>query len=184
MVEDKLIREGVFKMRNRDASYYIEHLNMEQHPEGGHFARSYYSDEKMNNFWNKTRNLYTTIYFCLKSGEVPIYTDFNQTNCGFSMMEVHSRSTSFSLMVNIQAHKLGLNLIKGKSHKSSFQKERYSVRQLIKESFSLVGCMVSPGFDFEDFELFTQEELLNYILNIEEIIKKMAYQKIVGRTHL
>ncbi|HLG28359.1 MAG TPA: hypothetical protein VI423_11280 [Paenisporosarcina sp.] len=35
-------------MQNRNATYYIEHLNMEPHPEGGHYARSFYSDIKMN----------------------------------------------------------------------------------------------------------------------------------------
>lgn len=77
MVEDRFKREGVINMQNRDAAYYIEHLNMEQHPEGGHFARSFYSDEKMNTSGNTVRNLYTTIYFCLKSEEVSINVNTN-----------------------------------------------------------------------------------------------------------
>ena len=79
-------------MTKRNATYYIEHLNMEAHPEGGHYTRSFYSDEKMVTSDSKTRNLYTTIYFCLKVAKYLTYTDFNRTNCGFSMMEVHSLS--------------------------------------------------------------------------------------------
>ena len=44
-----------------------------------------------------------------------------------------------------------------------------------KDGFSLVSCMVSPGFDYHDFELFTQKELLKDYPNHSGIIKKLAY---------
>jgi hypothetical protein len=47
-----------------------------------------------------------------------------------------------------------------------------------KDTYSLVGCMVSPGFDFQDFELFTQAELLEKYPQHEAIIKKLAYEEI------
>ena len=47
-----------------------------------------------------------------------------------------------------------------------------------KNSFGLVGCMVAPGFDFVDFELFTQQELLGKYPQHEAVIKKMAYDQI------
>jgi uncharacterized protein len=34
----------------------------------------------------------------------------------------------------------------------------------------LVSCVVSPGFDFKDFELFSHEQLLKDFPNEEEII--------------
>ena len=185
MVEDRFIREGVFNMQNRDAAYYIEHLNMEQHPEGGHFARSYYSDEKMNTSENKIRNLYTTIYFCLNCEEVSHLHRLQSDELWF----FHDGS---SLTVHVilpngeyKAHQLGLNFEKGETPQVLVPKGAIfgsSVDQ--DESFSLVGCMVSPGFDFEDFELFTQEELLTLYPQHKEIIEKMAFQKIVGQTHL
>jgi len=36
--------------------------------------------------------------------------------------------------------------------------------------------MVSPGFDFKDFELFTQAELLLDYPDHQEIIEKLAYE--------
>ncbi len=42
------------------------------------------------------------------------------------------------------------------------------------EGFSLVGCMVSPGFEFEDFKLFTRKELLDKYPQHESIIKKLT----------
>ena len=41
-------------------------------------------------------------------------------------------------------------------------------------TFSLVGCMVSPGFDFLDFELFSQDDLLEEYPNHSEIVRKMT----------
>ncbi len=43
-----------------------------------------------------------------------------------------------------------------------------------KSGFSLVGCMVSPGFTFEDFELFSQQDLLVMYPQHQDIIKKLS----------
>ena len=43
-----------------------------------------------------------------------------------------------------------------------------------ENGFSLVGCMVSFGFNFNDFELFKKEELLNKYPNHKKIITKLT----------
>ena len=45
-----------------------------------------------------------------------------------------------------------------------------------KDTCSLVGCMVSPGFEFRDFELFKQAELLQKYPQHKDIIMKLAYK--------
>ncbi|WP_428637194.1 cupin domain-containing protein, partial [Shewanella sp.] len=40
--------------------------------------------------------------------------------------------------------------------------------------FSLVGCMVSPGFTFEDFELFERQTLLNAYPQHRQIIERLT----------
>ena len=42
------------------------------------------------------------------------------------------------------------------------------------DSFALIGCMVSPGFDFNDFELFAQETLLEKYPQHQEIIDRLT----------
>jgi uncharacterized protein len=37
-----------------------------------------------------------------------------------------------------------------------------------------LGCMVSPGFDFNDFELFSREALLKEYPQHEDIIKRLT----------
>ncbi|EDQ00215.1 hypothetical protein KT99_04862 [Shewanella benthica KT99] len=43
-----------------------------------------------------------------------------------------------------------------------------------QSGFSLVGCMVSPGFTFDDFELFSQESLLAEYPQHEEVIRRLS----------
>ncbi|NJJ06384.1 cupin, partial [Lactobacillus jensenii] len=44
----------------------------------------------------------------------------------------------------------------------------------------LVSCMVAPGFDYEDFELFSQAELIKQYPEQKRIIMDMAYKEIRG----
>ncbi len=39
------------------------------------------------------------------------------------------------------------------------------------EGYSLVGCMCQPGFEYEHFELLTQEYLIRQYPQYESIIK-------------
>ena len=43
-----------------------------------------------------------------------------------------------------------------------------------ENSFSLVSCVVAPGFDFRDFELFSTESLLELFPKELEIIEKLS----------
>lgn len=40
--------------------------------------------------------------------------------------------------------------------------------------YSLVGCMVSFGFQFEDFELFNREELVKAYPSHQSIIERLT----------
>ena len=42
------------------------------------------------------------------------------------------------------------------------------------ESFTLVGCVVAPGFDFADFELLDPEQLLLTHPEHEAVIKSLT----------
>jgi len=43
-----------------------------------------------------------------------------------------------------------------------------------QDGFSLVGCMVSPGFTFDDFELFSQQTLLAQYPQHSDIIQLLS----------
>jgi uncharacterized protein len=73
--------------------------------------------------------------------------------------------------------KLGLNLDNGEVPQALVPKNSiFGSSVMDKDTFSLVGCMVSPGFEFQDFEMFTQAELLSKYPRYKEVIMKLAYE--------
>ncbi|MFY9901535.1 MAG: cupin domain-containing protein, partial [Trichococcus sp.] len=46
------------------------------------------------------------------------------------------------------------------------------------EDYSLVSCMVSPGFDYRDFELLPFDALLKVYPDSGDILEKLAYKKL------
>lgn len=161
----------------KSADYYIEKLALEPHPEGGYYKSSFTADESIEAF-GTTRKLYTNIYFLLKSGEVSHFHRLKSDEVWY----YHGGS---SLIIHIidedgdyRELKLGLNLEAGEQPQAIVRKNSIFGSSVIEEdSFSLVGCMVSPGFDFADFELFNQQELLIQYPQHAKIIQRLAYEK-------
>ena len=162
----------------KDANYFIDKLGLEQHPEGGYYKSTFSSEEEIDAF-GATRNLFTNIYFLLKSGDVSHFHRLKSDEVwyyhGGSPLTVHV----IDAFGNYQEMKLGLDIENGERPQAVVPKNTIFGSSVIEEdTFSLVGCMVSPGFNFEDFELFTQGELIAKYPQHEEIIRKLAYEKL------
>lgn len=162
----------------KEADYFIGKLQLEQHPEGGYYKSTYVANEEMNAF-DTQRKLYTNIYFLLKSGEVSHFHRLKSDEVWY----YHAGSSLTIHVIDEEGYyeelKLGLDLDAGERPQAIVRKNSIfgsSVNDL--NTFSLVGCMVSPGFDFEDFELFTQDTLLEHYPQHETIIRKLAYENL------
>jgi len=163
---------------HKDANYYIQHLNLEPHPEGGYFKSTYASMETLDTSGG-TRNQYTSIYFLLGEGDVSHFHRLKSDELwyfhGGSSLIVHVIDEEG----NYVEHQLGLDIENGESPQVLVPRNSIFGSSVVDNgAFSLVGCMVSPGFDFEDFELFTQSELLEKYPEHEQIIRMMAYEKL------
>lgn len=163
---------------NRDANYFIDKLGLEQHPEGGYYKNTFSSAEEIGAF-GTTRKLFTNIYFLLKSGDVSHFHRLKSDEVwyyhGGSPLSVHV----IDELGNYQEMKLGLDIENGEQPQVIVQKNTIFGSSVVEEdTFSLVGCMVSPGFEFQDFELFTQAELMSTYPQHAQIIKKLAYEKL------
>lgn len=76
-----------------------------------------------------------------------------------------------------QAVQLGKDLVQGQQ--LSFSVPAGTIfGSTVATGFALVSCVVTPGFEFEDFELFTQAELLNDYPQHSEIIQHLAYREL------
>ena len=158
------------------AQYFIENLHLEEHPEGGFYTSTFRSDHNLA-VHNVERPLYTSIYFLLRSQDLSHLHRLKSDEIWY----YHAGSSLTVHMIypdgTYEAKKLGLNLDAGEVPQIAVPKNTIFGSSVDDEdTFSLVGCMVAPGFDFADFELFTQEELLADYPQHEAIIRKMAYK--------
>lgn len=149
----------------------IEKLNLIEHPEGGYYSETYRSEINLK---DKNRQLMTSIYFLLTSENVSKFHRIKSDEIWFfhegSSLIVHTLSGKGHLQ-----NKVGLNLIQGEVPQFLVEKDTVFGSSVSEEnSYSLVSCVVSPGFDFEDFELFTFEQLILEFPEQKKIIKQLT----------
>lgn len=167
-------------MKNFSADFWIKHLKLTKHPEGGYFKEVYRSNEIINikglpTRYQSYRNFSTSIYFLIKSDE---FSAFHRI---LSDETWHFYSGSPLRIYLLGTGKTAKELILGDDPEQSqfFQftipKGWWFAAQPIQpDTFSLVGCTVSPGFDFEDFELAKKENLIKLYPKNIQLIEKMC----------
>lgn len=149
---------------------YIKALNMQKHVEGGYYAQSYVSKTD----YDKTRALWSSIYFMLCEGEV---SHFHRLTAD-EMWYYHAGESLTIYMIapdgELTTAQLGLDVDAGEVPQFLVPKGCIFGSAMNQAGFSLVGCMVSPGFTFDDFELFSQEYLLETYPEHETLIKRLS----------
>ncbi len=149
----------------------IEKLELLPHPEGGFYKETYRSNETIA---SGNRQLMTSIYFLLTSNNVSKFHRIKSDEIWF----FHSGSPLIVHVLDEKGHTenlVGLDIQKGELPQFMVPKNTIfgsSVRG--ENSYSLVSCVVAPGFDFADFELFTKEDLLPLFPLQEEIIAQLT----------
>lgn len=156
------------------AAYWKEQLQLESHPEGGSFASSFAASSSIKTE-RGYRPLFSSIYFLLTAGEV---SHFHQLESD-ELWYYHDGAALIVHMITVngdyRAVKLGLNLENGERPQVLVSAGTiFGSSMNIDEEYSLVGCMVSPGFDFKDFQLFTEQYLLSLHPQHAVIIKLMT----------
>jgi predicted cupin superfamily sugar epimerase len=157
---------------NNKIQEIINHFDMLPHPEGGFYKETYRSSELC---LNGTRNLKTVIYFLLRSEDVSHFHRIKSDE----MWYYHSGSPLIVHSIDDQGiykeQKVGINFSEGEIPQYLVPKNTiFGSTVLEKDSYSLVSCSVSPGFDFEDFELFKQSDLLEQFPLHHKIISKLT----------
>lgn len=144
-------------------------LGMQEHPEGGFFKEVFRSEDEIP---GTKRNYMTSIYFLLVDDNVSHFHRIQADECWYyhegSPLEVHEISpsgmhTKTVLGLNLSASEQPFTVVKGKTIFGSHVKDF--------KGYTLVSCAVAPGFDFEDFELFSRSELVKSYPHHHEIIR-------------
>ncbi|MEJ8553387.1 cupin domain-containing protein [Tepidibacter sp. Z1-5] len=148
------------------ADYFIKKLNMNSHPEGGFYKETFVSEETITdndldvNF-KGSRKLWSSIYFLLRDGEVSNFHRLKSDEMWYYQAGSPLTIYMISPEGELTEEKLGLDIENGEKPQVLVRKNYIFGSAMNNHGYALVGCMVSPGFQFEDFELFEREYLLN-----------------------
>lgn len=147
------------------ANYFIKNLQLEPHPEGGYFSSSHASDQNImpsniNYMQNGQRQLWTSIYFLLRYGEVSKLHRLKSDELWYFHSGMPLTIYMISPQGQLYIEKLGINIPGGEKPQVLVPRNYIFGAIIDTQGYSLVGCMVSPGFDYKDFELLNRDDLL------------------------
>ena len=150
----------------------VTKFNLQAHPEGGFYSETYRSDQLTA---SQDRNLVTCIYFLLTSENVSNFHRIKSDEMWFfhegSSLTVHTLDPQNGHL----QHAVGNEIQKGQTPQLVVPKNTIFGSSVTDEnSYSFVSCVVAPGFDFNDFELFTRDVLLEEYPESESIIRQLT----------
>ena len=169
---------------NKDANFWIAHLGLNKHPEGGWFKEVFRSDEILSKKslparYTSFRAISTSIYYLLKGDE---HSSFHRLKSdeiwhfyGGAPVNVYIISPLGKLTIN----SCGPFAEEGNVFQLLIPKGSWFAAKVTDlSSYTLLGCTVAPGFDFEDFELGKREELIKRFPQHTEVIKMFTNNQV------
>lgn len=141
------------RAEDMDAAGVIRLLGLEPHPEGGCF-RETFRDPATD---SAGRSAGTAIYYLLRAGEISHWHRVDAAEIWHyhagAPMELKISADGEAVVV----HRLGTNLLAGERPQAVVPKGEWQSAQCLADAdslgWTLVGCTVSPGFDFAGFEM-------------------------------
>jgi uncharacterized protein len=163
----------------RNAQYWIKHLNLIRHPEGGYFKEVYRSKENISDNclpqrFSSERAFSTSIYYLLEKGD---FSAFHKIKSDELWHFYDGDPISIYVIdedCNLTTYKLGLSPENDILPQVSIFANQWFASESMGE-YSLVGCTVSPGFDFSDFEIADRDTLKNSYSKHAKIIEKFTH---------
>lgn len=150
----------------KTAEWWIDHLKLTPHPEGGYFREVYRSDlrlpqNRLPAGFGGDRAASTAIYYLLRQGD---FSAFHRIRSD-EVWHHYEGETLEIFSIDAQG-KLKIDRL-GKGGEGSVPLvvipagTWFAARPADEAVFVLAGCTVAPGFDFEDFEMGSLNQLLS-----------------------
>jgi uncharacterized protein len=160
------------------AQYWINKLQLLKHPEGGYYREVYRSNDfvhkkNLPDRYSSFRSFSTSIYFLLESSE---FSSFHRLKSDEIWHFYEGSAISIMIIFpdgGFRKTVLGINPEENQVYQAVIpQGCWFAAHVKDSDSFSLVGCTVSPGFDFEDFEIGRKNILISLYPKYTRIIKQ------------
>jgi len=165
-----------------DFQYWIDKLELTRHPEGGYFRETYRADETIDENclperFTKSRSLATAIYFLLTIDE---FSAFHRMKSD----ETWHFYSGYPLKLHILTPQEGYytkmlgNNLKPPSFQETVPAGAWLAAEVVgnkeQNAYTLVGCTVAPGFEFEDFELADKKDLISQFPQHRDLIESFT----------
>ncbi|RFZ84095.1 cupin domain-containing protein [Mucilaginibacter terrenus] len=147
-------------MPETEALYWIEHLNMQPHPEGGFYKEVFRSHQQVTRAGStEVRQACTSIYYLLEGAD---FSGFHRIQSD----EVWYFHKGVPLVVHVlteDGRHLPMELSDLPSGNLSLVVPAglwFAAEIPSKTAYTLVSCAVAPGFEFSEFEMADKATML------------------------
>ena len=144
---------------NKDAARLIKRLGLEKHPEGGYFKQTYTADTIVNVAgYDGPRHISTGIYYMLVADQ---FSAFHRIRSDELWHHYTGGSLTLYAIDNGKLSEIKMGKSRGEAPQVAIKANTWFAASLNdKKSYCLLGCTVSPGFDYRDWELGRRNELV------------------------
>lgn len=166
----------------KTANYWIEKLQLKKHPTAGYFIESYRAS------WNiitpdhegGVRSAKTIAYYLLESKEIGYWRRIKSD-------EIFHFYAGNDLLIHILNIKGELTVMKlGNTEQQQDAQLQiiipantwFALEVSVPDAYSLVACAVTPGFEYQDYEVPDKSVLLRAFPQHKKIIDRLGLSKI------
>ena len=142
------------------ASYWINHLNLQPHPEGGYYREIFRSQQRvLGQGEDESKQAVTSIYYLLEGSD---FSGFHRIKSD-ELWYFHKGSPLHIHVIDEQRCHIIYELSDGPSGSLSLAVKAglwFAAEIPSKKGFTLVSCAVAPGFEFSEFEMGLKKEMM------------------------
>ena len=164
---------------NPEIQGLVNKLDLLPHPEGGFYKETYRSSFSVlksdDPNLQAERQLSTCIYFLITSEAFSAFHRIKQDE----IWHFYAGTAIHLHMIHpdgkYEMVKIGNNFEAGEVPQAVVPATTWFASEVPKsDSYALAGCTVAPGFDFQDFELATEEKLSAKYPEHQKVIQKLT----------
>lgn len=159
-----------------NAAYYVKNLQLLPHPEGGYYKETYRCEELIHpKDFSGERNISTSIYFLLEEFNFSAFHKIKSDEVWHFYAGDALEVIEITVNGKLKITSLGANVSAGEVFQYVVPAHNwFASRVKYGGKFSLVGCTVAPGFDFNDFELAEGKKLTAQFPEHKETIEALT----------
>lgn len=157
---------------HKEAAKLVKKLELEKHPEGGYFRQTYRSGTIVNiEGYDGERNISTAIYYLLVGKQFSAFHKIRSDEIWH-----YYAGGSIALYAIDNEEKLSkIKIAKSGTPQAIIKAGTWFAAALdSRKSYCLLGCTVSPGFDYRDWELGMRDELVRMCPKHKKLIERYA----------